>query len=120
MTAAEWKVWNIVRSGSLMKFKFRRQVPMGRYIADFASYRARLIIEVDGGQHEQSLAAERVRTKFLNNQGYTIVRFWNNDVLSNADGIYATIVGALAPDHPHPRRKASRPPPSRGRVVELR
>jgi very-short-patch-repair endonuclease len=89
--------------------RFCRQVPFGQYIADFVCHDARLIIEIDGGQHDRSSASEVKRTRFLEDQGYRILRFWNNEVLLDLEGVYALIVRDLR-DHPHPV-----PPPSRGR-----
>ena len=75
-------------------------MPIRHYIADFASHRARLILEVDGGQHTE--AADAKRTKVLEDEGYRVLRFWNNDVLGNPDGVYSMIAAALFDRHPHP------------------
>src|ERR1700730_1836791 len=80
---------------NLKGHKFRRQVPIGRYIADFVCHEARLILEIDGGQHDRSSPQEAERNGFLQNQGYRILRFWNNEVLANLDGVHATIAGEL-------------------------
>jgi very-short-patch-repair endonuclease len=109
MTGAERSVWRILRSLQIDGHRFRRQVPFGPYIADFACHDARLIIEIDGGQHDRSSPVEVKRTRFLEDQGYRILRFWNNEVLSNLEGVYAMIARDLR-RHPHPV-----PPPSRGR-----
>ena len=77
-------------------------MPIGTYIADFASHAARLVVEVDGGQHDLSSEQEERRTRFLEGEGYRVVRFWNNDVLSNLDGVQQVIVAALGGHHPHP------------------
>ena len=74
-------------------YKFRRQVPIGRYIADFVcpilcARGARLIVEIDGGQHDRSSPREAERSGFLQNQGYRILRFWNNEVLANIDSVH--------------------------------
>jgi len=74
---------------------FRRQVRLGSYIVDFACHQARLIIEVDGGQHTESVSADLARTKFLEAQGYRVLRFWNNDVLRNIDGVLEAIQSAI-------------------------
>ena len=74
--------------------KFRRQVPIGRYIVDFASYPARLVVEVDGGQHADR-AADRLRDRRLAVQGFSVRRYWNSDVLTNAEGVGADILTAL-------------------------
>lgn len=75
-------------------------MPIRHLIADFASHRAKLIIEVDGGQH--SPEADDDRTRLIQAEGYRVIRFWNNDVLANPDGVHSAIVTALDADHPHP------------------
>jgi very-short-patch-repair endonuclease len=105
MTEAERRVWQVLRSQQMKGFKFRRQVPIGRYIADFVCHEARLIVEIDGGQHERSSPREAERTGFLQNQGYRIVRFWNNEVLANLEGVHQTItdeLGRITPTQPSP------------------
>ncbi len=86
---------------------------MGRYVADFACHSAKLIIEVDGGQHneDEGLEADAHRTDWLETQGYRVFRFWNSDVLFNIDGVQQTLRLALGLDSaPHPIRFADRPP----------
>jgi very-short-patch-repair endonuclease len=100
MTEAERQLWQLLRSRQMTGYKFRRQVPLGRFIADFASHEARLIVEIDGGQHNPSSPREVERTMFLQNEGYRVLRFWNNEVLANLAGVYDTIAGAL--DKPPP------------------
>ena len=78
VTDAERSIWRILRSAQMDGHRFHRQVPFGQYIADFLCHNARLIIEIDGGQHEGSSPDEAKRTRFLEDQGYRIVRFWNN------------------------------------------
>ena len=95
MTEAERRVWQILRSHRMTGYQFRRQVPIGRYIADFVCHEARLIVEIDGGQHDRSSPREAERTGFLQNQGYRILRFWNNEVLANLDGVHQTIADEL-------------------------
>jgi len=74
-------------------FHFRRQAPLGPYIADFACHAARLVIEVDGGQHAEDGGVERDmrRTAWLEGQGYRVLRFWNSDVLGNVDGVMTVV-----------------------------
>src|SRR5579863_10214642 len=79
-TDAERKLWRHLRHLNLTGLHFRRQVRFGRYIADFASHKVHLVIEVDGGQHAEN-AADDARTRFIEGQGYRVLRFWNNDVL---------------------------------------
>jgi very-short-patch-repair endonuclease len=95
MTEAERCVWQILRSQQMHGHKFRRQVPIGRYIADFACHEARLIVEIDGGQHDSSSPQEAERSAFLQNEGYRVLRFWNNEVLANLGGVYEAIAGEL-------------------------
>jgi very-short-patch-repair endonuclease len=102
MTDTERSLWRILRFRQVDGHRFRRQVPLGRYIADFACHDARLIIEVDGGQHDRSSAQEAERIRFLEEEGYRVLRFWNNEVLSNLEGVHATIAEVLRQHHPHP------------------
>jgi very-short-patch-repair endonuclease len=112
LTDAERKLWGALRSSKLEGAKFRRQQPIGPFIADFVCQQQRLIVEADGGQHAGSTADDR-RTAYLESKGYRVLRFWNNDILSNIDGVADIIAAALS--SPHPAR-ASRelPSPSRG------
>ena len=105
MTEAELKLWNEVRAHRLMGMSFRRQVPIGPYIVDFACAKHRLIIEVDGSQHAEASAVERdeARSAYLASCGWTILRFWNDDVLRDIDGVCQHIVvsaGLGAPEMP--------------------
>jgi very-short-patch-repair endonuclease len=95
MTDAERKLWSVLRLNGIEGHSFRRQVPFGNYVVDFACHKARLIIEVDGGQHDANLRDEQARTAFLAAEGYRILRFWNNEVLENLDGVYTVIVDTL-------------------------
>jgi very-short-patch-repair endonuclease len=88
MTEAERRVWQILRSHQIKGYKFRSQVAIGRYIADFVCHEARLMVEIDGGQHDRSWPPEAERNGFLQNEGYRILRFWNNEVLANLDGVH--------------------------------
>ncbi len=99
MTDAERALWFALRGGRLQGFKFKRQWTIGPYVVDFCCSEARLIVEVDGGQHNAEV--DGVRTAWLEDNGYRVLRFWNNDVLTNIDGVLSTIVAALAP-YPHP------------------
>jgi very-short-patch-repair endonuclease len=80
--------------------RFRRQVPIRHFCADFASHPARLVIECDGGQHDE--VTDRDRTALIKAEGYRILRFWNHEVLGNPDGVHATVAEALHGRHPHP------------------
>ena len=94
MTDAERQLWSRLRDRRLLGYKFVRQAPVGPYIADFACREADLIIELDGGQHASSATDER-RTCTLAEHGYRVLRFWNNDVLQNTDGVLRTIADQL-------------------------
>jgi very-short-patch-repair endonuclease len=106
MTDAELRVWRMLRLRQIGDYKFRRQVPIGRYIGDFVCHEARLIVEVDGGQHDASSLGEIERTRFLEGEGYRVLRFWNNEVLANLDGVYEIIAKEL--------RRTLKPSPSMG------
>ena len=102
MTDAESKLWRLLRHRQMDGGKFRRQVPIGRYIADFVCHEAKLIIEVDGGRHDHQSENEVRRTDFLKGQGYRILRFWNHDVLANPQGVRTKIAAEIGRHHPHP------------------
>jgi very-short-patch-repair endonuclease len=104
MTEAEQQLWRMLRSRQTEGYGFRRQVPIGGFIADFVCHAARLIVEIDGGQHDPSSAAEASRTRFLEAEGYRILRFWNNEVLDNPEGVGAAIADALHQGSPSPIR----------------
>ncbi|HEY3806875.1 MAG TPA: DUF559 domain-containing protein [Kofleriaceae bacterium] len=95
LTDAETKLWSRLRRKQVDGRRFRRQVPIDGYIADFVCLQARLIIEVDGGQHAGS-KRDATRTAYLESQGFDVLRFWNNDVLQNIDGVLETIRIALS------------------------
>jgi very-short-patch-repair endonuclease len=98
-TDAERKLWERLRRHQL-GFKFRRQHPVGGYIADFACVEHRLIVEADGGQHADE-PADLVRTQGLRALGWRVIRFWNNEILQNPDGVIEAIFQVLWID-PHP------------------
>lgn len=93
-TDAEDRLWYHLRGRRFLGFKFRRQRDTGRNVADFVCEQARLIVEVDGSQHADN-AADLVRTAVLNDAGYLVIRFWNNDVLTNTDGVLEEIAERL-------------------------
>ena len=98
-TDAERKLWSVLRSSQHNGFKFRKQVEIDGYIVDFLCPAKRLIIEVDGGQH--SPERDGRRTAYLERQGFRVIRFWNQDVLQNLDGVWTMIAEALnTPPHP--------------------
>jgi very-short-patch-repair endonuclease len=95
-TDAERRLWSHLRLKQLDSFRFRRQQPIGVYIVDFFCPEASLIIEIDGGQHDANAARDAVRTRWLEAEGYRVIRFWNNDVLANTEGVLLAIREALA------------------------
>jgi very-short-patch-repair endonuclease len=96
-TDAERVLWQRLRKQTAMAdAHFRRQVQLGRFIADFVSHRFKLIIEVDGGQHFERAASDAVRTKFFEGQGYRVLRYWNSEVLSNIDGVLEDVQRSIA------------------------
>ena len=97
MTDAERLLWSKLRRKQMHGLMFRHQASIGDYIVDFACLSIKLIIEVDGGQHNINKAADEVRTRWLEAQGYRVLRFWNNEVLQNLDGVLEAIWRATAP-----------------------
>lgn len=91
MTDAERRLWRHLRLEQMQGCKFRRQTPIGAYIVDFVSFDAMLVIEVDGGQHADNREADEQRTRYLNQLGYRVIRFWNNQVLQETDAVLETI-----------------------------
>ncbi|HEY1721633.1 MAG TPA: endonuclease domain-containing protein [Magnetospirillaceae bacterium] len=108
LTQAERRLWSRIRDKQLGGFRFRRQHPLGDYVVDFFCPEARLIVELDGGQHADN-ARDEVRTTWLKAHGYRVVRFWNNDVLGNVEGVLEVLHVALRASDPPPH-----PSPSRG------
>jgi very-short-patch-repair endonuclease len=96
-TPAERVLWSKIRNRQLSGVKFRRQQPIGNYIVDFISFDNKLIIEIDGGQHneEKILDQDEKRTTWLNSRGYRVVRFWNNEVMGNLEGVLLKIQEAM-------------------------
>ena len=97
MTPQERKLWQILRKRSIYNYKFRRQYPIGNYIVDFICHEKNLIIEVDGGQHNtvSEKYYDTERTKFLESKGFKVLRFWNNDIDNNIEGVYQLIIRFL-------------------------
>ena len=95
--AAERKLWDRLRRLNRRGSRFRQQAPIGPFITDFCDHTAKLVIEVDGGQHSEAkgLAADKRRTRWLKSQGYRVLRFWNRDVLTSIDGVEVAILLAL-------------------------
>jgi very-short-patch-repair endonuclease len=104
-TEAEQRLWYHLRAHRFMGLKFKRQKPMGRYIVDFVCLEHRLIIEIDGGQHADQVSYDMQRDEWLRGQGFRVLRFWNNEVMQQMDGVLEQIRLALSPG----------PSPTRGR-----
>ena len=88
-TESEQILWSWLRNNQLNGAKFRRQQPLGNYVVDFVCFDKKLIIEIDGGRHndDQFIEKDKERTRFLHSEGFRVIRFWNNDVLTNIDGV---------------------------------
>jgi len=95
MTDVERVLWRVLRGKQLGRHRFRRQHPIGRYIADFACIEQKLVIELDVGKHQERLAYDEQRTALLQAQGWRVLRFWNNDISNNSDGVLTTIMENL-------------------------
>jgi very-short-patch-repair endonuclease len=102
LTDAEHRLWQILRAHRFAGHKFRRQVPIDFYIADFVCFAHRLVIELDGGQHAASTSDER-RDTYLQQQGFRVLRIWNNDIFENEEGVAELILSVLRePPLPNP------------------
>ena len=90
MTPQEKKLWSIIRNRQFFGYRFRRQFPIGQYIVDFICREKKIIIEIDGGQHNKNtnIHYDNIRTKYLITKGYKVIRFWNNDIDKNIKGVY--------------------------------
>ena len=95
LTDAERRLWSEIRLRQAGGFKFRRQFPIGRYIVDFACSERKLVVEVDGGQHAEQENYDADRTKWLESQGFRVLRFWNNEIQTNLEGVKESIFRAL-------------------------
>jgi len=116
-TVAEQILWRHLRRLDVKGSHFRRQVVIGPYIADFACLAERLIVEVDGSQHgdDEGLRRDDVRTRWLQSEGYRVIRFWNNDVMSRTDAVLETIHDIITVTPP--RLPAAGDPPPQGRGI---
>jgi very-short-patch-repair endonuclease len=94
-TDAERLLWNQLRLWQLDGHKFRRQQPLGPYIVDFVCLEKRVVVEVDGGQHAQDASLDAKRDRWLRDEGFVVLRFWNNDVLKNIDSVKEEVYKTL-------------------------
>ena len=102
LTPAEHKLWAYLR-GDKLGVNFRRQHAIGKYIADFCCVKSKLIIELDGSQHLEQAEYDAERTKYLETQGYRVIRFWNNQVMNEIDGVILVIMAAIYPPPSSPK-----------------
>ncbi|MBI4281097.1 endonuclease domain-containing protein [Candidatus Uhrbacteria bacterium] len=119
-TEVEQTLWRYLRAKQCDSYKFRRQQPIGKYIVDFVCFEKKLIIELDGGQHFEQLIEDQQRDDWLKEQGFIVLRFWNNDLFENREGVYETIRSFLIPPSPTPPIKGGAlvggPPIKRGEI----
>jgi very-short-patch-repair endonuclease len=118
MTEAEHKLWRILRNRSLVGVKFRRQVPIGNYIADFCCLDLKLVVEVDGGQHAEREVADASRSRFLREKGFRVLRFWNDQALRGSEFVVAEILAAISENEraPSPVARGAQRPLPKGEV----
>ena len=93
-TPQEQKLWNIIRNRNFYGLKFKRQFPIGKYIVDFVCLDKKTIIEIDGGQHNSpdNIIKDNERSQYLLTHGYRVIRFWNNDIDNNIEGVYEQLI----------------------------
>ncbi|KQS05321.1 hypothetical protein ASG11_10825 [Sphingomonas sp. Leaf357] len=104
-TEAEIRLWQAISARKVSGVRFNRQVTIGPFICDFVSRSAGLIIEVDGGQHAAATEQDAARTRYLEKEGYRVIRFWNDDVIENLEGVVAEIERVLMTNpSPNPSR----------------
>jgi len=113
MTPQERKLWYIIKNRQFFGYRFRRQFPLGQYIVDFICRAKKIIIEIDGGQHNEikNIQYDNKRTEYLISEGYKVIRFWNNDIDKNMGGVYNKLkevfeIGEnITPPQPSPSRE---------------
>ncbi|MDO8560237.1 MAG: endonuclease domain-containing protein [bacterium] len=118
LTPHEIKLWRLLRDRQCGDQKFRRQVPIGPFIADFCCLEKKLVVELDGGGHADPKAStdDQRRDEYFRNQGFSVLRFWNNEVDDNLESVYEQIFETLL-NHPSPRQ--GRASPTRGEASGL-
>ena len=105
-TNPENRLWSRLRARQLEGFKFRRQHPIGPYVADFFCLEAKLVIELDGSQHADQLDQDKRRSEYLRDAGYAVLRIWNHKIISNIDEVLQQIADAI--EQPHQPKKEQR------------
>ena len=108
-TDCERLLWQHLRAHRLQDLKFKRQQPLGLYIVDFVCFEVRLIVEADGGHHAEQVEYDKRRDDWLRSQGFTVLRFWNNEILTNIEGVLERILAVCEENSPSPQ-----PLPRRG------
>lgn len=114
LTDVEQRLWYHLRAHRFMGRKFKRQKPIGHYVVDFVCLEKKLIIELDGGQHAENVEYDRERDSWLRNEGYTVLRFWNNELMNGMEGVLERIRLALIHETLSPS-----PSPVNGRGEEV-
>ncbi|MGN7928670.1 endonuclease domain-containing protein [Sphingopyxis sp. 22461] len=117
LTEQEKKLWGALRDRRLGGFKFRKQQPIGPFIADFVCQEQRLIVEVDGSQHASS-ETDVQRDGYLKGKGYRVLRVWNNDVTGNLSGVLTAVLAALSAPHPPIAAQWAPPSPLKGEGID--
>ena len=102
-TIQERRLWNLLKNRQFHNLKFKRQQPIGDYIVDFICKEAKIIIEIDGGQHNEPVNIEydKTRTEYLNTLGYKVIRFWNNEIYENIEGVVLRLREEINPHQEH-------------------
>ena len=119
MTDAEQKLWYHLRAHRFMGRKFKRQKPIGRYVVDFICLEETLIIELDGGQHAENIEYDQERDSWLRSEGYTVLRFWNNELMNETVGVLERIRLAIDSKVASSETLSPGPSPVNGRGEEL-
>ena len=107
-TDTERHLWRYLRNRQVEGFKFRRQQPIGRYVVDFVNLEKKWVIEMDRRQHAVNIAHDKGREEWLRDEGYKVLRFWDNELFSNLEGVLETIRNALLTPHPDPLPQGER------------
>ena len=102
-TIQERRLWNLLKNRQFHNLKFKRQQPIGDYIVDFICKEAKIIIEIDGGQHNEpeNIEYDKTRTEYLNTLGYKVIRFWNNEIYENIEGVVLRLREEINPHQEH-------------------
>ena len=102
-TIQERRLWNLLKNRQFHNLKFKRQQPIGDYIVDFICKEAKIIIEIDGGQHNEpeNIEYDKTRTEYLNTLGYKVIRFWNNEIYENIEGVLLRLKEEINPHQEH-------------------